>query len=261
MAIAIAAQFIPQTKAAEPFKPIPVRLATSIVAGSQELYISGGRQYRGGARVSYTVDQFIALDLGRSWTSDAPAWKKLKFHKANQDGESQGTVGSTLGNDLLFFTSNGTYVYNIATDDWSKDDALTLPLDAMGSVTVNVKDIIYGMDKRSKPDGTWRFTEVNTTSKTYTFTEHQGPPYPSGFASLAYSPISDTIFAYEYGNPLWSFSLTSKTWAIVNGTGDVPSYRYDPCLTASQDGTVLILAGGFSEIEDPSDLNEVYSFD
>jgi hypothetical protein len=211
MAIAIAAQFLPQTKAAEPFKPIPVYSAVSIVAGSQ-LYIRGGSHY-----IIGPIKQFIALDLGRSWTSNAPAWKKLKFDGAIPTGGSQGFFGS-LGNDFLFFSSNGTNVYNIATDDWSKVDALTLPFDAKFPATVTVKDLIYGMENAPNWNETWRFTEFNTTSKTYTFTEHRGPPVAS-YVKLVYSPISDTIFAYEDSwsgpNGMWSFSLTSKTWVPV----------------------------------------------
>ncbi|KAI8359614.1 hypothetical protein B0O80DRAFT_234333 [Mortierella sp. GBAus27b] len=269
MAVAIAAQFIPQAMAADPFKPITVVSPDIIMAGSQELYISSGWR-PGKGREPELVDQFFALDLGRSWKSDAPAWKKLKLRETHIDDKWQGVVGSTLGNDLFFFDNNGTYVYNITTDDWSKDDALTFPYSAMTGGIVTVKGLIYGMEglkkHPAKTNGTWVFTELNTTSKTYTFTEHRGRPDQSVVSEMVYSPITDTIFAYESGDSedgqsLFSFNLTSKTWALVNGTGDVPPSRYMSCFTASQDGTVLILAGGYSVNTEDRLVNDVYSFD
>ncbi|KAK3805817.1 MAG: hypothetical protein J3Q66DRAFT_359775 [Benniella sp.] len=177
----------------------------------------------------------------------------------------------TKDNDsLLFFSGNTTYQFNIKSNEWAKDPFMTWTYPAFDKAVVTDTDtgLIYGIERETigppVPGSIisikLRFTEFDPVTKKHTSTELQDQDFMTR-RTLLYSKLSKAIYSYmEIGKGekrLFSYNIASKTWSVVNATGDIPSYRAEPCFVSAYGGKKLILAAG----ADTDPRSDVYSFD
>ncbi|KAF9438387.1 hypothetical protein BGZ76_008298 [Entomortierella beljakovae] len=240
------------------------------------LYIQGGY-------ITEYINQFVVLDLSKSWTTDDPAWKTLKsgFKTSHlalapissaTSGGSQGSV-IAIGGSLApsFFNT-----YDISSNAWSAgstkspypnleghaavSDPNTGLIYIMGGYgTNNNNNTIYNdmtvydpksnsVVSSSDTNGGGSLTDIgavwaSTRNTILTFGGSRANSDPKGLGS----------------GDLNEYDPSTKEWNTMSTTGDVPPPRLDHCMAVSEDGKKIVVFGGTSDRNDY--YNTIYILD
>ncbi|KAG0347185.1 Leucine-zipper-like transcriptional regulator 1 [Podila humilis] len=229
-----------------------------------KLFIQGGYD-------TSTSSEFYALDLATSWSDSAPAWTALRNGQSTAhlalttissefNGGSKGSVLAIGGMDAPSFFS----VYDITANTWSNITGVKAPyaeLEGHAAISDPTSGLIYIVGGYSgKTYNT--LTVYDPVAKTMDSRQS---------ATLATSQIdigavwstkrnSLLIFGGSKATPTNPEAISStevneydpvtKTWSVMETSGEKPPARLDHCMAASSDGSRIVVFAGTKDGEE-----------
>jgi hypothetical protein len=245
------------------------RTVVSPSSGYQDgkaMYIAGGN-ITGGDITGETgtpVKQFFAVDLTASWDASQPAYRGLPdFPNDNIPGPG---AMSSDGRRFFVHTKNGGYAYNIESAGWGP----TVFYTADGSPHAAVSDpdtaLVYIPFAYKSADGNLSTVIVNMSDYKLTMDDDGVQaaiiPQKSFFSAAWNKPLGGLV--YSTGDDLYSYNMNrTNRWEELETHGEQkPSARYLTCLLSTSGGSKLVLFGGRTSADMPSQtLDDIYILD
>ncbi|GJJ78917.1 hypothetical protein EMPS_11276 [Entomortierella parvispora] len=231
--------------------PLPVQ-GPAFARTNTRLYILGGTANN----INY--GQFFSLDLAANWTTNTPAWSQLS------DGPQQNIFPAVFSLDqktMVTFHSGGTtasYRYSITSGQWTPSNAQAAyaGLQGVGAVTDQNTGLVYLAGGYT--DGTRNSMDIYSFSSD-SLSQQPMPAATTVFASRSYyanvwcksrnsilyfGGYNATLQTLLNDNVVTEYVPSTNTFSNMTTSGTAPSMRADLCMTANDDGSLVVLYGG-----------------
>ncbi|KAF9365740.1 hypothetical protein BGX34_008605 [Mortierella sp. NVP85] len=224
------------------------------------MYITGGNIT---GEAGTPVKQFFAVDLTASWNASQPAYVGLKdFPNDNIPGPG---AMSSDGRRFFVHTKNGGYAYNIESAGW--DPVVFYTADGSPHAAVSDPDtaLVYIPFAYKSADGNLSMAVVNMSDSKQAMDNDgvQAAIIPQkSFFSVAWSkPLGGLVYSTSDALYNYNRSRTSR-WEELETYGENPPARYLACLLSASGGSKLVLFGGRTSADMPSQtLDDIYILD
>ncbi|KAG0249994.1 hypothetical protein BG011_008735 [Mortierella polycephala] len=265
--LALAAVFTPLSHAQE--APVGNR-RMGYAQLNDVLYVQGGFD-------SDTLSHLFSLDLSTSWSVPSVPWTKLRDGQstshlalvpvdAASNGGSQGSLLAIggMGNPTLpaFFSQ-----FDVGAGSWSNLTSVKSPyphLEGHAAVSDPNTGLVYLVGGSGDNDAYNLLTVYDPRSRS--MVSHQPATAANSItdAAAVWSSVRNTILTFGGTRAppatvqgmggdgvLSEYDPSTKEWKTMATTGDIPPARLDHCMTASEDGSKIVVFGG-------SDANEYF---
>ncbi|KAI1303946.1 hypothetical protein EDD11_005262 [Mortierella claussenii] len=242
--------FSPLTHAQSTTAPLPAQ-GPAFARTNTRLYVLGGNL----DKVFY--GQFFSLDLAVAWNTSAPAWTQLN------DGPQQSIFPAVFSADqrtMITFhsgTAGFAFRYSLATGQWEPStlQPVAANLQGVGAVTDPDTGLVYlagGYTDGTRNNmavynfGQDSFTSTTLPNSTALFPnrayftnvwtkKRKSILYFGGYdSSLKPLPMNNTITEF----------VPPSSWTTMMTKGTSPTMRADHCMTANDDGSMVVIYGG-----------------
>ncbi|KAF9437168.1 hypothetical protein BGZ76_001778 [Entomortierella beljakovae] len=232
---------------------------SSMTIDGQALYIEGGI-----TNTSEIIRQAFSIDLTQSWNINSPIYNQIP------DGPRNGGIPNTLapGDQGLVVISNGSVnVFDFQVSTWSRTFFIDnySNITDLGAVTDPDTGIIYIPNGiKTDPKSIAQMAQLDITTKTVKSLKMDTILATHQAFSMAWSKSQQGMFVFggvsgsTFSNALYMYN-TAIGWQAVNTTGPTPPPRIQSCMSSLNNGTKLLLFGGFDRNGVP--LGDIYILD
>ncbi|KAF9323634.1 hypothetical protein BG006_001279 [Podila minutissima] len=223
-----------------------------------KLFIQGGFD-------TSSSPQFFSLDLSTSWSDAIPAWTKLRdgqstTHLAltNISGGGKDSILAISGMDAPVFFS----AYDIESNTWANIPGVARnpykELEGHAAVTDPISGLVYIVGGFTSGTTAYNSLSVYNPGTKSMVSQQAAASLATSLidAGAVWSTKRNTLLTFGGSlaypnNPaavlpavVNEYDPNSKSWSVMETSGDVPSARLDHCMVATEDGSKIVVFGG-----------------